>query len=233
MRRSGVGCRRNRLCPRRTPFRPPFPHTHQLPCPHNPQLPLPHPSRWWWASLASTASAHYGYTPSDTHQSPAHPQMVVGKVRVYALGSPGGVSFAAVNTDPSRAYELTLDASSSLNVRSHRNTLVATTILPPASASPSPLLLLVLLPIDRFESWSYSYKVSCYAPKARVPLPTLPSTAPRDGRPPIAAAPRVAAAPRHPSAAPPPPPAARAVAKARPAGGATATAATATLRPVE
>jgi hypothetical protein len=159
--------------------------------------------------------------------------MVVGKVRIYALGSSGGVSFAAVNTDPSRAYELTLDASSSTNVRSHRNTLVATTTLP--QADPAPKLLLVLLPVDRFEPWSYSYKVACYAPKARaVPPPQIKAA--REELPPPAP-PRVAAAPRQPppasAPAKPPPPAVRAVAKARPANGAAAATATATLRPVE
>mmetsp|Transcript_23375 Transcript_23375/g.64260 ORF Transcript_23375/g.64260 Transcript_23375/m.64260 type:complete len:740 (+) Transcript_23375:2140-4359(+) len=156
-------------------------------------------------------------------------EMVVGKVRVYSLATDGGVSFAAFNTDPERTYEITLDASASSNARSHRGTLIATSSLPPGGASPK--LLLVILPSDRYEAWSYAYKVSCYAPKVRPHQEKPPPKKPN----PYASAPRVAPSERPCAGAPPAAPQpGRAIAKARPIGeGAAPVAAKATLRPVE
>ena len=96
----------------------------------------------------------------------------VGKsLRIFALASEGGVSFAAENSDAERRAELTLDCSSSENVRASDGAgLCVTNVLAPSELR----MLLVLLPADRFEPWTYAYKVAAKmkrAPKAKPPPP--------------------------------------------------------------
>lgn len=91
-------------------------------------------------------------------------KLVVGKVEVFTLHSSGGVSFCACNTDRERSAELTVDCTGSTNVRSSTGELAATVKL--AAQGPSRLAL-ILMPLDRFEAWGYSFKVSCYFAKVR------------------------------------------------------------------
>ena len=129
-------------------------------------------------------------------------KFVVGKVEVWQLQTQGAVSYAAVNTDPQRAAELTIDCSNSTNVRSDHAMLSSTIKLPPDRTARQARLVLVLVPKDRREPWTFTAKMSAYVPKQRPTAVDMAAPPPAAARPvPTSAAKPVAAAAAKPMAA--------------------------------
>ena len=107
----------------------------------------------------------------------------VGKVEVYRLQTAGAVSFAAINTDPVRAAELTIDCSGSTNMRSDRGQLGATCKLQPdrsvraAADAARPIEWLFSLPFCPPSDLPPSYPPA-FLPCTPLTPPTLPSRPP-------------------------------------------------------
>jgi hypothetical protein len=106
------------------------------------------------------------------------PTQVGPAVTLYSLQNHGGVAFSAHSRDPSRWHEIALDCTGGArNIRSNSaegaDVLKTRVKIPPGGS----VRVLVLLPIERAEPWSYQFTASAKSLRApndgeRKPQPT-------------------------------------------------------------